>query len=328
MVKNISVFDTFSMHARYLYNKMVDFNNLRTLLKNWYSVVLFRFGLFKNVCLIFRDGYSLKVHNKKDYNAFWDSKKGQMYIAQLYEYDRNIRIYSKLIKLKFGPKKIKFVYKDQIQLRNIFGTIKENFVDEQFKRLRVKNADVVDIGANVGDTAIYFALRGAKHVYAFEPYPYSYKLAVENIKVNKLNDRITIRNNGIGSKKDKITIDPNFKNTAGTKLKTFKVGIHINVITLSDIVLNHKIKNAILKIDCEGCEYGVILDSDNEVLRKFTQIMIEYHYGYENLEKKLKEAGFFVEHTNPILMYNNDTEKKMILGMIYASKERKFYTFA
>ena len=322
MARNISVFDNFSMYARYLHSKIVDFNNLRILLKNWYSVVLFRLGFLKNTYLIFKDGYSLKVHNKKDYDAFWDSKKGQLYIAQLYGYVKYVRIYNKFISLKFEPKKdIRFVYRDEIQLRNIFGTIKENFVDEQFKRLTCKNIYVVDIGANVGDTAIYFALKGAKHVYAFEPYPYSYKLAIENIKLNRLNDKITIRNIGIGKKKDKITIDPNFKNTAGTKLKTFRVGRPINVVTLSSIVSSYKIRNAILKMDCEGCEYGAISDSDNKILRRFTHIMIEYHYGYKNLEKKLKEAGFVVEHTNPILAYNNDTETKMALGMIYASRE-------
>lgn len=321
MAKNISVFDNFSMYVRYIHSKIIDFNNLRILLKNWYSVTLFRFGFLKNTYLIFRDGYSLKVHDKKDYGAFWDSKKGQMYIAQLYKYAKDIRVYNKYIRLKFGPKrKVKFVYKDAVQLRNIFGTIKENFVDEQFKRLICKNMDVVDIGANVGDTAVYFALKGAKHVYAFEPYPYSYKLAIENIRINRLNDKITIRNIGIGKKRDKITIDPNFKNTAGTKLKTFAAGKPVNVITLGSVVSNYKIMNAILKMDCEGCEYGAVLNSDNEILQKFTRIMIEYHYGYKNLEKKLKEAGFVVEHTNPILAYNNHAETKMTLGMIYASR--------
>ena len=321
MTKNISISDNFSMYARYLHNKIVDFNNLRILLKNWYSVVLFRLGFLKSTYLIFKDGYSLKVHNKKDYDAFWDSKRGQLYIAQLYGYDRYIRVYNKFISLEFEPKKdIKFVYNDKIQLRNIFGTIKENFVDEQFKKLICKNINVVDIGANIGDTAIYFALRGAKHVYAFEPYPYSYKLAIENIKLNRLNDKIMIRNIGIGKKKGKIIIDPNFKNTAGTKLKTFRVGRPINLVTLSGIVSSYKIRNAILKMDCEGCEYGAILNSDNKILRRFTQIMIEYHHGYKNLEKKLKEAGFVVEHTNPIVLYNNDTETKMTLGMIYASR--------
>ena len=204
MVKNISVLDNFSMYARYLHSKIVDFNNLRILLKNWYSVVLFRFGFLKNTYLNFRDGYSFRVHDKNSYNAFWDSKKGQVYIAQLYKYAKDIHIYSKWIVLKFGPKRIKFVYKDQIQLRNIFGTIKENFLDEQFKRLHVKNRNVIDIGANVGDTAMYFALRGAKHVYAFEPYPYSYKLAIKNIKLNKLQDKITLLNEGCGGKEGKI----------------------------------------------------------------------------------------------------------------------------
>jgi len=56
----------------------------------------------------------------------------------------------------------------------------------------------VDVGAASGDTAIYFALNGAKHVYAFEPYPYSYNIAKENIKLNHLEDKITMLNEGCG----------------------------------------------------------------------------------------------------------------------------------
>ena len=56
---------------------------------------------------------------------------------------------------------------------DIIWLINENFIKEQYKWLDVEGKNVVDVGANIGDTAIYFALKGAKHVYAFEPYPYS-----------------------------------------------------------------------------------------------------------------------------------------------------------
>ncbi len=67
------------------------------------------------------------------------------------------------------------------------SVVRENFIENQYEWLDAKNKVVVDIGANIGDTAIYFSkIKKARKVIAFEPYPYSYKLAEENIKINKL----------------------------------------------------------------------------------------------------------------------------------------------
>lgn len=40
---------------------------------------------------------------------------------------------------------------------------------------------VIDIGVFIGDSSIYFALRGAKRVIAVEPHSEAYKKTVENI---------------------------------------------------------------------------------------------------------------------------------------------------
>lgn len=34
---------------------------------------------------------------------------------------------------------------------------------------------VIDVGANIGNSAIYFLVNGASRVFAFEPYEFSYK---------------------------------------------------------------------------------------------------------------------------------------------------------
>ena len=317
--KNISLFDNLIIYFDYLRKRISDLLIIKSMIKNWRSVLLFRLGIKKAITLNFRDNYNIEIHNMREYARFWDSKKGQYYISKHYGYNKKIKIKQKVVKFNFGKKSLLFFYEDDNQLRNIYGTIKENFVDEQFKLLNVKNRVVVDIGANVGDTAIYFALKDAKQVYAFEPYPYSYNLAKKNIGLNKLNDKITILNEGCGGINKWIIIDGSFKNNAGSELRSFKNGVRIRVTTLSNIVTRYKIQNSILKIDCEGCEYGLVLNSPINALNKFNQIMIEYHYGYKNLEKKLVMAKFNVKHTRPILL-KDINGKKMILGMIYASK--------
>ena len=48
---------------------------------------------------------------------------------------------------------------------------------------------VVDVGAYVGDSSIYFALRGAKKVYAIEPDRDAYSELLVNIELNNVGDR-------------------------------------------------------------------------------------------------------------------------------------------
>jgi FkbM family methyltransferase len=200
-------------------------------------------------------------------------------------------------------------------------------MDEAYKWLNVKGKEVVDVGANIGDTPIYFAVNGAKHVYAFEHYPFSYRIALKNIRLNKLEKKVTLLNEAISNENKTIYINGNYKSTGSDDLKEFKKGKKIKVVTLEEIVKRFKLKDAVLKIDCEGCEYPTLLNTPNEVLRNFEQIMLEYHYGYLNLKKKLEEAGFKVKVSSPKYHFNDRAQNPhMLLGYFYAqrlSKARK-----
>ena len=76
-----------------------------------------------------------------------------------------------------------------------------------------------------------------------------------------------------------------------------------------------------MKIDCEGREYDIILNSSDELLRKFDYIIMEYHYGFKNLQKKLQAAGFSVICEKPAKLYASDRQdgrKQMLVGYIHA----------
>ncbi|MFP3289383.1 MAG: FkbM family methyltransferase [Candidatus Micrarchaeota archaeon] len=191
-------------------------------------------------------------------------------------------------------------------------------VYEQYKILDVSNKDVVDVGAALGDTAIYFALKGAKHVYAFEPHPYSYNIAKKNIELNHLENKITLLNEGCG-RSGFVTIKEDYENTGSTDLKNFKEGKKIRIVSLDEIVKRFNLKHATLKVDCEGCEYALILNATDEALQAFDQIIMEYHYGYRNLVKRLRQAGFKVKYSLPKHSNNIEAEDNNIyVGLIYA----------
>jgi len=155
-------------------------------------------------------------------------------------------------------------------------------------------------------------------VYAFEPYPYSYNIAKKEIKLNHLEDKITLLNEGCG-RSGFVKIKEDYENTGRTDLKKFKEGKKIRIENLDEIVKRFNLKNVALKVDCEGCEYDLILNASDEALEAFDQIIMEYHYGYRNLVKGLRQAEFNVKYSLPKYIYNIEAEdSNMYSGLIYA----------
>lgn len=66
------------------------------------------------------------------------------------------------------------------------------FIDKEYDFLPVKDRAVIDIGANIGDSCIYFILKGAKSVLAIEPNGNLYNFAKKNININGFSDKIKI----------------------------------------------------------------------------------------------------------------------------------------
>ena len=317
--KNMSTFAYLTAKINSKIDKINDLLSMRKIAKNWIDVALFRIGLKKTLTIKFRDGETAYFENRESYFSFWNHSLGR---KELFKINNNAsyEIKNNIFELEYQNRKVYFYYDSDKQISNTITLIKENFINEQYKWLNVKGKDVVDVGANIGDTAIYFALKDAKHVYAFEPYPYSYNIALKNINLNHFEDKITLLNEGCG-KTGFITIKEDYENTGGTDLKNFNDGKKIKRVSLNEIVKRFDSKDAILKVDCEGCEYDLILNASDEALNAFDQIIIEYHYGYKNLVKRLRQAGFKVKYSLPKYAHNTEAEdSNMYLGLIYANR--------
>jgi len=297
----MSAFDKFYSKLR-----IEDIKHIIKVTKNWHELILFRLGLKRKIDIVLKNGGKFRVNNHDDYNDFW--KFGQLLLNKNVKVDKKRHLIIVKFEIKQNLKKAIFGFKTIKDLRNMGEPIAENLMYESYKMLDVSNRDVVDVGANIGDTAIYFALKSAKHVYAFEPYPYSYNIAMKNIKLNHLEDKITLLNEGCG-RSGFVTIKEDYENTGSADLKNFKEGKKIRIESLDEIVKRFNLKHAALKVDCEGCEYDLILNASDEALKAFDQIIMEYHYGYRNLVKRLRQAGFKVKYSLPTYMY---------LGLIYA----------
>lgn len=268
---------------------------------NWKSIV-FKMLLRKYpVTCLLRKGGNLVIYNHK-----------QLEIARsgfIFEFSPDTRIMSFI----FMGRQINLYDSDYN------GDILGVFYNQEYRNLNVENKLVIDIGANIGDSAIYFAIKGAKRVIALEPYPSTFQSLKENVKVNGYIDRIVILNAGYG-KDGYIQVDSQRKAIASTSLSPINSGLQISLFSLQTIVHNYSIEDAVLKMDCEGCEYA-LLDEDPRYLMPFSEMVIEYHYGYEKLVNFLKKCGYNVTYTDPVYSFNTQAQDPhMKYGIISAKK--------
>jgi FkbM family methyltransferase len=113
-------------------------------------------------------------------------------------------------------------------------------------------------------------------VYAIEPHPEAYNEMIENIKLNNMEDKIIPINIGISYGSDYISISTIKANTQYILLKPGERGYKIPAYSLSKLIDKYKIDAQILKMDCEGCEYDIIL-KDYDTIKEFDEIELEYY---------------------------------------------------
>lgn len=227
-----------------------------------------------------------------------------------------------IVTYKWHNEQLYFICHNTQDLQEIAASLYETYIKGQYKQLKVKDKIVIDVGASIGESAIYFALKGAKHVYAYEPQPYAYARAVANIKLNALEHKITVINEAIGSKPGLIKV-ANTLSMGGSKLKRTEKGNDVKITTLTEVFTRFNIKEkATLKLDVEGAEYDILLASkwyiQSWAIKNFEQMAIEYHNGYLNLKRRLEKLGFKTWHTTPRVVFYDRT---MRIGLLMAKKK-------
>ncbi len=155
---------------------------------------------------------------------------------------------------------------------------------------------LIDIGANIGDSAIYFAMNpNIKRIVAYEPFPKVYQQMLKNIEHPFLRSKITPINKALAEKRMSKKIDSvTSHSTIGADYITEKendTGVRIESITLNDAL--EGLSNVAIKCDCEGAE-KYLFDEAN--LDKVYAIEIEYHKNCEDkVIKILKKKGFKIK---------------------------------
>ena len=169
---------------------------------------------------------------------------------------------------------------------------------------------IVDIGANIGIAATYFASQLGLRVYAYELVPEVAQRAQEHVERNDLTALVTVHPAGLAAKAAEIDVvfDSNitgatsmYLNTgASEKQTTVRCALRSVVEEFESVFAAHADVPVIVKMDCEGAEYELLEQMERSgLLGRVTGFLMEYHNvsGLKNvsyLEALLTRNGYVV----------------------------------
>jgi FkbM family methyltransferase len=165
---------------------------------------------------------------------------------------------------------------------------------------------VVEIGAHKG----YFTLMAGKlasRVLAFEPDAENHAYLSANVALNMLGDRITVLNQAVSAEEGPKTFSVSTRTAArhtfyASAFSGAGVPKTVECTTLERLMRDHRIDRiGLLKMDCEGSEYDILLNTDPSVFERIDAIALEMHESVSIAHKKeeliahLEKAGYVAD---------------------------------
>jgi len=154
----------------------------------------------------------------------------------------------------------------------------KHFIEEVDDLQKLRNKDIIDVGAYVGDSALVLQDYTDKKVYAFEPDPKRLEKMTETIKLNNTNKIVPV---AIGL--SDTTEELSMKDRAFFQQEY----VSIKVTTLDEWVKNSNTEVGIIKVDIEGFEQS-FLRGALETIRKYKPVLLLsiYHSASDLFEIK------------------------------------------
>lgn len=234
-----------------------------------------------------------------------------------------------------------FSHRDRPELQMIvrisdnIGVIEEVFVHQLYRFEGIESCVVLDVGMNVGYATLAFAeKKEVKHVFGFELVSETDKWAEENFSLNThLQQKITHFPYGLDIDEKELEIPRAYTGAVGASATEFVIqdqqkryswNTLTTKVTVKDICAEiDKIKDSykgvplVVKLDCEGAEYGLIEKLHQQKrINDFSILMIEWHIkGPEPLLEILAVNGY--------RSFAFDYPGEFRYGFIYAVKNGK-----
>ncbi|WP_159017972.1 FkbM family methyltransferase [Algibacter sp. L3A6] len=193
-----------------------------------------------------------------------------------------------------------------------FLILNEVFVTKDYNFISNHKTTVIDIGANIGISSLYFStLDCVDKIYAFEPIIDTFNQAQYNLELNKTRHKvIAIKNIGLGKSNRTETVLFNKSSKGNTGVRgllspTYASNAQNEIRALKIVETSKEIEKIIttsvgqkimIKMDCEGAEYEIFENlSESNLLDKIDVLIIEWHdKGAKSIENTLLKFGFNV----------------------------------
>jgi FkbM family methyltransferase len=166
-------------------------------------------------------------------------------------------------------------------------------LDIHFPGVDVRGRNVVDAGAFVGDTALYFAALGAR-VYSYEPDAANFAKFLRNVALNpELKARVSVSPEAVGED-GMVRFDPGGEG-GGSVYRQRAASVLTPSVSLRTVLGRIDGAPFLLKMDCKGVEFDVI---QQPALREFSVVELEYAVDHrpghtvKELIERLSDAGF------------------------------------
>ena len=143
------------------------------------------------------------------------------------------------------------------------------------------------------------ASKRARQVFVYEPFPSSFAILKANIRLNHAKN-IRPFNLAVAGRSGKVKLFVQEKNLGGHSIYGNSDNfIRADSTTLKRIFNENKIGTInFLKIDCEGAEYDILLNTPDSYLKRIDRIAAEHHrvkgHDVQELRRLLEKNGFEV----------------------------------
>jgi FkbM family methyltransferase len=162
---------------------------------------------------------------------------------------------------------------------------------------------ILDCGANIGVFALYAAsVAPRSRVFAVEPFPSTFQDLRENIKLNRLDERVTCVSIALSASDGMVNMyaAPEVPSQARQVIRpSGSDTVSVPAMSLSSLLGRIGVDEVdMLKMDIEGSEHTALLHAEPGVLARCKRISVEYHEIAPKgpLFDHMKAAGFVLRH--------------------------------
>ena len=160
---------------------------------------------------------------------------------------------------------------------------------------------ILDIGAQVGSfTLAVFAQLPDTTCVAYEASPTTFEYLLNNIRRNEGTERVTVVNSAVTNHDGVAALrSTTIADGAASIISSLGEGTEVIVSAISfDRVVDEQGPFALVKLDCEGAEYGIVMDSLRKSWESVHHVVLEYHpvagHSWAELERRFNDLGLEV----------------------------------